>query len=328
MAALTAPAVVAPRGCSHYQRGCKLVAPCCGEEFVCRLCHDEKHYENQLDPEKAHKLVRGDVKEVVCATCATQQAAESQACTKCGATFGHAYFCVKCRLWDDVDKGQFHCDACGLCRAGGPENYEHCEACGMCFQIGHVCPVVRKGLFGVKNALRSDCPICMEDLFTSRASAMTMPCGHGIHFACFEQLCKSSSRCPLCSQSLFARQDLAEWTAALDVEIANTPMPEEYRDLRVKIMCNDCLHESETPWHIFGLKCRAPLNVSGSLSRDEGASKDTVDGAGKDGDGDDNSNGDSNSDGNSDRDMSLVAAALEAVNAGVEICGSYNTRRI
>jgi hypothetical protein len=28
-------------GCSHYPRGCKVRAPCCGKFFVCRLCHDE-----------------------------------------------------------------------------------------------------------------------------------------------------------------------------------------------------------------------------------------------------------------------------------------------
>jgi len=28
---------------------------------------------------------------------------------------------------DDVNKRQFHCDACGICRVGGRENYFHCE---------------------------------------------------------------------------------------------------------------------------------------------------------------------------------------------------------
>jgi iron-sulfur cluster repair protein YtfE (RIC family) len=28
-------------GCKHYRRKCKLIAPCCGRAYVCRLCHDD-----------------------------------------------------------------------------------------------------------------------------------------------------------------------------------------------------------------------------------------------------------------------------------------------
>ena len=31
-----------------------------------------------------------------------------------------------------------------------------------------------------------------------------------------------------------------EMNKQLDNEIENTPMPEEYRDKKVKILCNDC----------------------------------------------------------------------------------------
>ena len=30
------------------------------------------------------------------------------------------------RLYDDVDKGQFHCDGCGICRSGMIEYYKQC----------------------------------------------------------------------------------------------------------------------------------------------------------------------------------------------------------
>jgi RING finger/CHY zinc finger protein 1 len=43
---------------------------------------------------------------------------------------------------------------------------------------------------------------------------------------------------------------------AMDIEIALTPMPEEYRKKRVRIRCNDCREESSTPFHILRLKCR------------------------------------------------------------------------
>ena len=36
-------------------------------------------------------------------------------CKKCDVEFGR-YFCEVCRLYDDVDKKQFHCEQCGICR--------------------------------------------------------------------------------------------------------------------------------------------------------------------------------------------------------------------
>ena len=45
------------------------------------------------------------------------------------------YFCGICKLFDNTDKQQFHCDGCRLCRVGGKENYYHCETCQMCLAI-------------------------------------------------------------------------------------------------------------------------------------------------------------------------------------------------
>ena len=36
------------RGCTHYKRRCKLVAPCCGEVFWCRHCHNHVKDEGEL----------------------------------------------------------------------------------------------------------------------------------------------------------------------------------------------------------------------------------------------------------------------------------------
>lgn len=33
-------------------------------------------------------------------------------------------------------------------------------------------------------------------------------------------------------------------------------MPEEYKDLKMLIMCNDCLQRSEVDFHIVGGKCK------------------------------------------------------------------------
>lgn len=34
-------------GCDHYKRRCKLVAPCCGEVFWCRHCHNAAKNDNE-----------------------------------------------------------------------------------------------------------------------------------------------------------------------------------------------------------------------------------------------------------------------------------------
>ena len=42
--------------------------------------------------------------------------------------------------------------------------------------------------------------------------------------------------------------------ARIDAEIASTPMPAEYADKMVTILCNDCNEESTVKFHIFGHK--------------------------------------------------------------------------
>lgn len=35
-------------GCTHYRRRCRLVAPCCGEVFWCRHCHNESKSQDEM----------------------------------------------------------------------------------------------------------------------------------------------------------------------------------------------------------------------------------------------------------------------------------------
>lgn len=35
-------------GCDHYRRRCKLVAPCCGDIFWCRHCHNEVKCQDEV----------------------------------------------------------------------------------------------------------------------------------------------------------------------------------------------------------------------------------------------------------------------------------------
>ncbi|KAF4755962.1 hypothetical protein FOZ63_012164, partial [Perkinsus olseni] len=51
-------------GCEHYKRRCKILAPCCGEWFWCRHCHNEAKMANERDYKKAHELDRTKVEEI------------------------------------------------------------------------------------------------------------------------------------------------------------------------------------------------------------------------------------------------------------------------
>ena len=51
--------------CPHYERNCKIVAPCCGKIFGCRVCHDEASGHGPMD--------RFAIKEIICEKCKTRQ---------------------------------------------------------------------------------------------------------------------------------------------------------------------------------------------------------------------------------------------------------------
>jgi hypothetical protein len=107
-------------GCRHYRRRARLVAPCCGEVFWCRHCHNEARDAGEPDWEKKHELDRSTVAELVCALCETRQPV-GVVCANaaCGAAFG-AFACAACPFFDDdLSKETFHCEACGICRVGG-----------------------------------------------------------------------------------------------------------------------------------------------------------------------------------------------------------------
>jgi len=245
-------------GCKHYRRRCALVCPTCDEVFTCRLCHDEVK-DTLAEGKHAHQLDRAKVQEVVCLLCQTRQGVSNE-CVSCGTTFAKHYYCEKCRLFDDVDKGQYHCDSCRICRVGGRENYFHCETCQACFHIGmkddHVC---------VERSLHQNCPICFEFLFSSTKQITILPCGHSIHKLCYLQMRNSFLRsgdvfqflransCPTCSKSVC---DLSSVWEQIDNEVAMMPMPEEYKNTKCSILCNDCTERSQVNFHVLALKCQ------------------------------------------------------------------------
>ncbi|XP_026190618.1 uncharacterized protein LOC34623526 [Cyclospora cayetanensis] len=205
-----------PLGCTHYRRKCKIVAPCCQRIYWCRHCHNEANEENQ---ENAHEVDRHAVEEVVCATCGVRQPV-------------------------------YHCDECGICRSGGRESFFHCPTCGSCYPLQlrnkHKC---------LENAMKRQCPVCLEDMFSSLRQSQVLQCGHTLHADCLRLLQKQRGfqaiRCPMCSKSI---ADYSEFWKQLSEEIARTPIDEQFRR-KVRIACNDCLERSVTDFHFLGLQC-------------------------------------------------------------------------
>lgn len=240
-------------GCQHYRRRCKVVAPCCGEAFWCRHCHNDLKCEQEKDFRKAHEIDRTAVVEVICAVCETRQAVSNE-CINCKVEFGK-YYCEKCKFWDDkgIKKKVYHCDLCGLCRTGGAESFFHCTTCGSCYSTD-----IRGSHKCVEKAMHQPCPICCENMFTSIRQVHVLKCGHTLHADCLERLKSECSgmprlRCPLCFKSL---GEYSVFWRRLDEEVARTPLPEELRR-RVACTCNDCAARTDVDYHVVGLKCGA-----------------------------------------------------------------------
>uniref|UniRef100_A0A7N0TAV0 Uncharacterized protein n=2 Tax=Kalanchoe fedtschenkoi TaxID=63787 RepID=A0A7N0TAV0_KALFE len=234
-------------GCAHYRRRCRIRAPCCNEIFDCRHCHNEAKNSLSVDTLLRHDLPRHQLKTVLCSLCETEQEVR-QYCINCGVCMGR-YFCGTCKLFDDdTSKMQYHCDGCGICRIGGKENFFHCDKCRCCFSIllknGHPC---------VEGAMHHDCPVCFEYLFESRIDVIVLQCGHTIHKDCLKEMRNHFQfACPLCSKSVC---DMSKVWERFDLEIAATPMPEQYQNKKVRILCNDCGKNSEVQFHVVAQKC-------------------------------------------------------------------------
>lgn len=58
--------------------------------------------------------------------------------------------------------------------------------------------------------------------------------------------------CPICMKSY---DDMTSVWRHLEAEIAVTPMPQDYANWKVDVLCNDCNMPSKVQFHILGLKC-------------------------------------------------------------------------
>jgi len=202
-----------------------------------------------MKPPEHHKIDRFAIEEVICQGCFTKQSSKSNSCINCGIQFGE-YHCTICNLWMSNEERPYHCPDCGFCRIGGGENFIHCHDCGMCIDRlefdTHNCKVGK---------YLSNCPVCQEDLFSSRDASHELPCGHAIHWHCFQQLANHDSRCPICKKTAESHERMKPTWNALAISITMQPVPPEMAKV-VTIKCNDCerTHENRS-WHMLGVQC-------------------------------------------------------------------------
>lgn len=124
----------------------------------------------------------------------------------------------------------------------------HCDRCGACVPLeskdSHPC---------LEGALRGNCPVCTEDLASSRLQVVFMKCGHAAHLPCFNTYTKTKYTCPICFKSL---SNMDTWFRTLDARIAlEEPLPEPYRSRRCIIFCHDCEKRTTVPFHFTYMKC-------------------------------------------------------------------------
>lgn len=115
-------------------------------------------------------------------------------------------------------------------------------------------------------------------MFSSPQTVIFMECGHPIHRSCFTQYMATSYKCPLCNKSIVKMDALFMNLANI---IKEQPMPEEFRNVRSVILCNDCSAKCSTPFHFLGLRCevcqsyntveldRSPMPGDGSENEQE-----------------------------------------------------------
>lgn len=117
----------------------------------------------------------------------------------------------------------------------------------------------------VENISRSNCPVCLGDIHTSRYPCHIPDCGHLLHKTCFDQLVSNRNQandllftkcvikiiklknslqlasghyvCPTCQTSMI---DMTKLWDYLDTQAQNLPVPKSHENSIVDIFCNDC----------------------------------------------------------------------------------------
>jgi hypothetical protein len=113
----------------------------------------------------------------------------------------------------------------------------------------------------------SNCPVCQEDLFSSRYASHEMPCGHAIHWHCFKELTSYDTRCPVCKKTAETPEQMASTWSAIAMGISLQPVPADMARC-VDIICNDCeVHDGNRRWHFLGVRCMSCMSFNTAVEK-------------------------------------------------------------
>lgn len=70
----------------------------------------------------------------------------------------------------------------------------------------------------------------------------------------------------MCKKSVV---DPRTFEAHFDSLIKHTKMPEDYKDTKMVVLCNDCLTKTLVPFHIYGGKCKGCRSYNTTRCDDE-----------------------------------------------------------
>lgn len=269
--------------------------------------------QNFAEEETHHTIDRFKVKEVICRECFTRQSSKTNNCIGCGIQFG-SYHCSTCNLWMSDSEDPYHCLKCGFCRVGGRENFTHCDECGMCIDAllfdDHNC---KSGKY------MSNCPVCQEDLFSSRKASHEMPCGHAIHWDCFRDLTSHDTRCPICKKTAETHDQMEPTWSAMALGIALQPVPADMARV-VDILCNDCEEKGANQrWHFLGVQCLKCTSFNTTVERTVLVGQEAADYLGPPAE----ITADANA--SSDADQNVLAALMGAGEAGMALAAEMDT---
>eukprot|EP00180_Rhodochaete_pulchella_P000204 Plantae.Rhodophyta-Rhodochaete_pulchella.ctg11421.p2 GENE.Plantae.Rhodophyta-Rhodochaete_pulchella.ctg11421~~Plantae.Rhodophyta-Rhodochaete_pulchella.ctg11421.p2 ORF type:complete len:115 (+),score=5.89 Plantae.Rhodophyta-Rhodochaete_pulchella.ctg11421:30-374(+) len=75
-----------------------------------------------------------------------------------------------------------------------------------------------------------------------------------MHSHCYEQYTKTHYTCPICCRSL---ADMTSYYRMIDDHVRHDEIPDEYRNVRQRILCQDCHAKTEVEFHFHYHMCGA-----------------------------------------------------------------------
>ena len=178
--------------CNLNHNYCKVYCNKCNLYWNCVNCHNNEIIE--------HILINNTIRQILCILCQKIQKTSNK-CNNCNTIFSE-YYCDKCKIWRKENKNIYHCNKCKICKLGIKSKSYHCDKCNLCFSN-----INRHKCF--ENKLKSNCPICYDNLYYSKKDIIMIECGHLIHKECFNLYIKSklydnsNYNCPICKQNIF-----------------------------------------------------------------------------------------------------------------------------